>query len=99
MDRWRSMLTRVIEAQDRLEFGARFDKRSDLQGCEPAQTMCREPKNRIRGSLRRAPRLFGQLPHHAIVTAHEMIRELTAECGEQGARVSAPLAQKARPAV
>ena len=97
MDGWRAMLARVIAPQDFLKFGARFDERSDLHGSDCGQSVCRKPKSRIRGALRRAPRLFGQLLHHSIVAAHEVIRELTAERGEQSADVPETLAQKVKP--
>jgi hypothetical protein len=38
MDRRRAMLARVIEAQDRLEFGARLDKRSGMATSDASPT-------------------------------------------------------------
>src|SRR5262249_43082332 len=65
----RSMLARVIQAQDRLELGPRLRKRPEMHGRDPGQAVACKANQRIRQALRYLSSLVAQSVHHRIVAA------------------------------
>src|SRR6202000_956030 len=77
--RLRSMLTHVVEAQNRLELRPSLGKRPEVHGRDPSQAVPAKANKRAWKALRYLPSLVCQSLHHGMIAAHEVIDKLTAE--------------------
>jgi hypothetical protein len=90
------MAARVIEAQDRLEFGPSLGKRPEVHCRDASQAVTGKANYRVRHALACALSLVSQLTHHGIIAADEVIHELAAQRRDKRFRLAKPLAEKAR---
>jgi len=87
VNRLRSMLPCVVQLQDRLE--TRTVPQETIRSCMaviPAMRWLARRYHRIGQALGYLPSLVGELPHHGIIAAHEVIDELAAEGRDEGRR-------------
>src|SRR5437899_1825286 len=93
------MPRRVVKAQDRLELGSCLGKRPEVHGRDSGQAVAGKADKRAWKALRYLPSLVGQLPHHGIIAAYEVIDELTAEGRDERLGLAETFAKRACTAV